>query len=255
MYKLISLEKLKNFNKLNCAVRLLADPNQCIYNNEFAHGLLVQIVDEMKTLYGDHMMIFNVHNLTHLSSDVISMGGPLDSFSAFEFENYLQIMKKMIRKGAMPLPQVLNRMAERVQNLSFHERRQRREFILSKPYVNAELPDGFRNAHSMIEFKNFTVTNKSPNNCCYVRNGAILLIKCFAYLNNEAFVIGHKFLNHEMIDHYPCDSRLTGIIKTKQSSDLCTAPVSGTLKKGLHIHFSNYSSVLPIIHSDRSGQH
>ena len=47
-------------------------------------------------IYGDKFVSFNVHCLIHLAQDVINHGS-LDEFSAFCFENKLQIIKKHVR--------------------------------------------------------------------------------------------------------------------------------------------------------------
>lgn len=52
-------------------------------------------------LYGIHVS-HNVHSLFHLVDDVRRFG-PLDDFSAFKFENYMQTLKKLLRKSEKPL--------------------------------------------------------------------------------------------------------------------------------------------------------
>jgi hypothetical protein len=48
-------------------------------------------------IYGSHHLVYNVHNLLHLSEDSINYQGPLDSFSCFPFENYLGQIENVIR--------------------------------------------------------------------------------------------------------------------------------------------------------------
>ena len=43
-------------------------------------------------LFGECYVSHNVHNLLHICDDVSNFG-PLDSYSAFCFENYLGILK------------------------------------------------------------------------------------------------------------------------------------------------------------------
>jgi len=57
-------------------------------------------------------MIYTVHNLIHLSDDAKQLG-PLDSFSAFPFENHLYSLKKLLRKYEKPLSQVHRRIMEK----------------------------------------------------------------------------------------------------------------------------------------------
>lgn len=60
-------------------------------------------------------MSFNVHNLLHLTNDV-KYHGPLDSFSAFKFENKFYQFKQMLQVSRLPLQQLYNRISEE-QNL------------------------------------------------------------------------------------------------------------------------------------------
>lgn len=68
-------------------------------------------------LFGPQFIVHNVHNLIHLPDDVVNHG-PLDSFSAFSFENKLQILKNLIRKSGKPLQQLVNRLEE-IENSNF----------------------------------------------------------------------------------------------------------------------------------------
>ncbi|KAG8228767.1 hypothetical protein J437_LFUL007760 [Ladona fulva] len=52
----------------------------------FANNLLHRFVEDIPKLYGELLLIYNFHNLLHLSNDVANFGC-LDQFSAFPFEN------------------------------------------------------------------------------------------------------------------------------------------------------------------------
>jgi len=47
----------------------------------------------------------------HLS-DCVRLFGSLDNFSAFPFENFMQKLKKMVRKSSQPLQQVIRQIVE-----------------------------------------------------------------------------------------------------------------------------------------------
>ena len=61
--------------------------------------------------YGSDQRIANVHSLSHLPSHVRRFG-VLDNFSSFPYENYLQTIKRLIRKRNYPLQQVIRRLSE-----------------------------------------------------------------------------------------------------------------------------------------------
>jgi len=101
-----------HFNLLNCALRILYDPTQCMRNNPLAKELLIIYINLMKHYFGKIHIIFNIHNLLHLSDNVLRFGLP-DSFSVISFENHLQTIKQLVRKGSQPLTQIMNRLNEK----------------------------------------------------------------------------------------------------------------------------------------------
>jgi len=68
-------------------------------------------------IYCKEFMVHNIHNLLHLCNDVRKFE-PLDNFSNFPFENYLDQLKKLLRKPSEVLPQIIRRLSES-QNFSF----------------------------------------------------------------------------------------------------------------------------------------
>lgn len=62
-------------------------------NRETAQSLLKYFVDSFKSLYGSYNMSHNIHNLLHIVNDVKKFG-PLDTFSAFPFENKNKLQTK-----------------------------------------------------------------------------------------------------------------------------------------------------------------
>ncbi|KAI5611118.1 hypothetical protein C0J50_0024, partial [Silurus asotus] len=100
-----------NFMLLSVAICILANPSFCLTMNDFANTLLVSFVKHFSKLYGSDFVVYNIHGLIHLSSDV-RLHGHLDLISGFPFENYLQKLKKMLRKPHSPLTQVIRRLSE-----------------------------------------------------------------------------------------------------------------------------------------------
>jgi len=77
----------------------------------FANLALQKFVNRWENLYGSIFNSYNVHGLLHLTDDVRRLG-PLDSFSAFPYENNIMIFRKYCRKPGLFLQQIANRMAE-----------------------------------------------------------------------------------------------------------------------------------------------
>ena len=76
-----------------------------------AEGLLQLFVNQIPTLYFKELLAYNMHRLLHLADDV-RRHGPLDKFSAFPFENYMQTFKRMIRSNSQHLSQMVRRVSE-----------------------------------------------------------------------------------------------------------------------------------------------
>lgn len=66
-------------------------------------------VQQFKTLYGEQYVTSNFHYLIHLNKDV-KMYRLLDSYRIFDFENHMQILKRMIHKHANSLQQIHRRL-------------------------------------------------------------------------------------------------------------------------------------------------
>lgn len=106
-----------HFLTLHVAVSILISPMLTTNKNnvDYAEKLLQHFVESFEKIYGKEYMSHNVHNLLHLSNEVRKFG-PLDSFSSFRFENFLQNLKSFLHKAEKPLQQVIRRYTERRQS-------------------------------------------------------------------------------------------------------------------------------------------
>lgn len=114
-------ELYKHFLLLVFATRILVSPDTCYKYNSKASELLVQFVNSYGFLYGHHYISYNVHSLIHLPFFTL-LHGPLDNFSSFRYENYLQYIKKSVKCIKYPLQEVYNRINEKQQliNTNLH---------------------------------------------------------------------------------------------------------------------------------------
>jgi hypothetical protein len=72
--------------------------------NAYAKDLLKGFVLNSSIFYGNAFVTFNIHNLIHVSGDVMR-SGPIYSFLAYRFENFLVIIKRLLRKIERTLQQ------------------------------------------------------------------------------------------------------------------------------------------------------
>lgn len=188
---IIPEEYICHFNALSCAIRILCHPIDCKKNNNYANELLRYFVKEFKILYGEQFVTSNVHNLIHLAQDV-KLYGPLDSFSAFDFENYMQFKKKMLRKHANPLQQIHRRLTENIHPCTKKRGKNEKYPLLLEP-INKKLPFNCLQSHRKLQFENFELSNSRHDNCCILDDGSIIVIQDIGTLNEDIIVIGKKF--------------------------------------------------------------
>ena len=110
----LSPESCSHFLCLSITFRILLENNGNIRRNflHYARDLLRYFVSKCRDLYGSTFTVYNVHNLVHVWQDVDSFSVSLDKISSFPFENYLQVLKKVLRKLQNPLAQVVKRVSE-----------------------------------------------------------------------------------------------------------------------------------------------
>lgn len=93
---ILDADRYRNFLSLHIACTILSSLENI--NNgylEHAETLLKYFANTFQMLYGSEHVSHNIHNLLHITADVLQFG-PLDNFSAFPFENYLQSILKVI---------------------------------------------------------------------------------------------------------------------------------------------------------------
>lgn len=110
-------EIIDHFLNFYCAIQICSRHDQPSENYAVARNLINDFLEGVKVLYGTHLFSSNMHNLVHLIDDVERFGS-LDSFDAYPFESKLYILKKLIRSGNLPLPQVARRIIEMQSNSS-----------------------------------------------------------------------------------------------------------------------------------------
>ena len=119
---ILSDQSYVHFLSLTMAIRIILDSNSAVRNQylPYAKQLLQFFVSNCVGLYGPTFTTYNTHNLIHLHDDSAYFNVPLDDISCFPFENYLQVLKKFVRKTQNPVSQVLKRVAELENNSSYY---------------------------------------------------------------------------------------------------------------------------------------
>lgn len=177
----------------------------CKTYSEFANSLLLYFIDQIKIIYGYEYISHNVHGLAHIVKDT-KMYGTLDLFSAFPFENYLQTLKKLVRKHNQPLAQIVRRLHEKDYALSICDTTEN-EILFSTEHNEGPLPsNNFEKEYKNCTFKYFKLSTSIGNNCCLFRDKSVVLIENFAIRNDNYYIIGKKFQNVCNFFNEPCQS-------------------------------------------------
>jgi len=94
-----------HFLLLVFGIRILLCKDTCYKYNEISLKFLRKFVTDYGVLYGQQYVSYNVHSLIHLPM-FTNIHGPLDNFSSFQYENYLQEIKKTIKCSKYPLQEI-----------------------------------------------------------------------------------------------------------------------------------------------------
>ena len=102
---------VNHFNTFHVVIRILSSKDYCYDFSDYASQLIVILIEEGIKIYGNGFAPYNIHGALHIVLNVLKYG-PMPSFSAYPFENFMQILKKLLRKDDRPLQQVVKRIFE-----------------------------------------------------------------------------------------------------------------------------------------------
>lgn len=232
-----------HFLLLHSAYRLVSCPKNCLNNLECVQDMLNTFVQNFQFLYGENKISYNVHNLLHLP-DCVRKFGNVDKFSAYKFENYLQLIKKDIRQPTKILEQLNNRINERN---NAHKKLNDESGLgkLTKRTIN-NLP-----LYKNYRFNAVTLTNATPDDMCYIK--PLVAIKILGFVKNaneEEFVIGLKFVQVKDFFSEPLQSSTAlGITIVKQLAEKEDIfKVEDILCKVVAVPFESSHVLIPILH-------
>lgn len=172
-----------HFLHLVTAIRILVTPETCISLNAKAKILLETFVKDYAALYGQKFITYNVHNLIHLPFFVLRHG-PLESFSCFKYENYLQEIKKFMKCSRFPLQEVSNRIYEKlhqIQNISKTEYPKfSKELLKTQNFSNDKV-------YEKVVLENFSTININSinNNFIMLKNHDLVFVKQIIFTSNN----------------------------------------------------------------------
>lgn len=133
---------------------------------------------------------FVSHQIIHLHQDVTTYQNPLEANSAFEFKSFLSFFRRTIRNGYLLPEQIRNRLVEKSKyQLATTScgliicNKMKLELEASKRFSNGDntpkfLHHGDKWPKKLI-FRNYTLSNKFPNNVCLMKDKSIVVCTDF----------------------------------------------------------------------------
>jgi len=197
----------RNFILLSCAFKIfLSSKVASLKWLMYGRKLLEKFVSGMKEIYGTKSIVYNVHNLLHVSEDATNFGN-LDSISAFPFETYLGSLKRLVRGHNLPMEQVVKRLLEKE---NFEERtiatQSTSALSISKNYISV----GSFNL-KVYNGKSFVISKRCRDSVFVTTSGKVLLLRDLLVLNNETHLVCSEFVEKSRLNGYPCDSAIFGV--------------------------------------------
>lgn len=192
-------EIYKHFLLLHSSIYILLSSNADVQKwNTKAQNMLEKFVVNMKVIYGSKSVVYNVHNLLHISDDAKNYGS-LDNISAFPYENKLQFLKKQVRGKKLQLEQIVNRIIEG-DNIPLVDSKK-----ITKPTLVV------KNVLRRYFLDSFSVSAKMGDNCFITKSDSIILVVSLYFSDNKEIRLLCKKLQHlKCLPDYPI-----------RSSDLC----------------------------------
>lgn len=208
--------------------------------------LFDKFITEYKRLYGSEHITSNVHNLNHVVEEVERFG-ELWSFSAYPFENYLGIIKRLIKGGKNPLIQASRRLSERLFVADYN-------YKPHKP-SNDELPTKIsknRAGQVKIKLREFSLSNDVFADQWFSSESNKILCMQSAFEQNNKYFI--KALdNFEFFFEQPFESTILNIYQANVSNiktcPLLTIPISQIKFKYVAIPYKNCCIFTPLLHT------
>ena len=249
----IADELYKNFLLLSIGIRILTDPHQCMTMCEFAQKLLTAFVNHYSQLFGSNSVVYNIHGLVHLANDVKTFG-PLDKFSSFPYENYLNRLKHLVRKPNHVLQQIVSRLNEKSRiQVNVNKIQKIGSFPnLKRPHILGSLSFKYESCEQFgkVVLQKFTITLAMPDNCTKAGNDIGITINIL-HKFSQVFIVYQKFCTVEPFFLYPCNSLDLNICKvSKVSVETFVCPINQIENKMVLFPIkADLYVALPLIHT------
>ncbi|KAK3910434.1 UPF0210 protein [Frankliniella fusca] len=208
-----------NFLLLHSAIHILSSENLRDFL-DIADAIIQEFVSHSARVFGRQFVVYNVHSLRHIVQEC-EEHGTVQEFDAFRYENYLGVLKRLLRSGYKSLQQVYNRDSERNGHLCRpKEHVDENNALLSQAHVRegGELLHGLQ--YQKIELRDVTLALNQRDRCFVTPDSDIILLSNIVQEDNgNIALIGRKFMHKENVYEIPIPSSHLGIWKVSALED------------------------------------
>lgn len=235
-------EFVKITSLLTVIMRILCDPTLCQTHNSYCKELVRIFLNSCTRLLGNQFLTMNPHCLLHLVDDCL-LYGSVDNFSCFKFENFMRLLKKLIKSPFSPMQQLVNRISEQGQNIG-----QLQKFL--KTQKDNKKKNHAQNdcTHITKFYHNHTwISSTAPNNFILTKDRNILRIYDITQSSDgRTLLFGHVLEHKSHAFSYPTLSSHLNIFEGQcfSRSTVCVSD------RDLFCKMFNLGNVfIPILHS------
>lgn len=255
-------EAYTHFLLLFCAVTICSS-KKYFHLLSVTHSMLLQFIEIFGETYGEHHINSNVHNLSHMVDDVRRFG-ELDTFSAYTFESALGGIKRLIKTGSRPLPQIARRLTEEYSCKLDHDEAAKNasklEAIPSKKRnysENVAGGEGRRTSYSKLKLKEFCLAT-DPSNCWFFTKGNKVVRLLEVIQHNDSGNFDLVCVEIEEKDNFftiPFESRHLDIycapkrIESKENKETITLGLSDVNFKMVRMPAGRNNVFIPLLHT------
>ena len=195
LQNVLSEEYYEHFMLLHFVMRLLSLQNIPDSTYVWCQEALESYVCLCEELYGEQFLSYNVHGLLHVVDDVARLG-PLETYSAFCYENNMPEFRKYIRKPHLALQQFYNRICE-LNDVLLAPADNKIQICASKIHADGPLlqnmPTRLCRQFRKLKIGNITFSTSLRDNCCILNNANICVIQNIVQIEGRTTFIVKKF--------------------------------------------------------------
>ncbi len=255
---IIPVKIYDNFVTLSVAITCLLRPDivkQAQYV-DYAENLLINFVKNFEVIYGAEQLVYNMHTLIHPAQDCRQFG-PLDTISAFPFENYLDILKRLVRRPQNLIAQIVHRLSEKENrptgNCADHS------LLTKDPHIREHyagplpqnLPAGHYQQYLQYKSGRRFVSVLQGNNCFEINSKFALVRTILGSSSNETIIVYETFSTFQSFYSVPLDSKeLDTFIVTQLSGVLQCCNLSQLGRKFVSMPYKDSFIIVPLLHEE-----